>query len=162
VVRSERTLQWITDPEAAVAEMARVSRPGGLVSVIDTDWSTLAIDVGDDDLADRVREAMRTERARPSNIGSRLPDLVKASGFELVAETASTQTWNGWNPDESPAPDGCFSMSSLADDLIEAGQLSPRERQGFVSKIHQAARDDRFSMALTMFAVIAEVPKTAD
>ncbi len=161
VVRSERTLQWITDPEAAVAEMARVLRPGGLVSLVDTDWSTFAIDVGDDDLAGRVREAMRNERARPSNIGSRLPDLVRSCGFELVAETASTQSWNGWNPDESPAPNGCFSMSSLADDLIETGQLSPSERQGFVSTIHQAARDDRFSMALTMFAVIAGVPKTA-
>jgi len=53
-------------------------------------------------------------------------------------------------------------MSSLADDLIETGQLSPGERQGFVSTIHQAARDDRFSMALTMFAIIAGVPKTAD
>ncbi len=104
---------------------------------------------------------MRTERARPSNIGSRLPDLVRSCGFELVAKTASTQSWNGWNPDESPAPNGCFSMSSLADDLIETGQLSPSERQGFVSTIHQAARDDRFSMALTMFAVIAGVPKTA-
>ena len=40
VVRSERTLQWLADPSAAVAEMARVVRPGGRVSLIDTDWST--------------------------------------------------------------------------------------------------------------------------
>ena len=40
VVRSERTLQWLTSPEVAVAEMARVLRPGGLVSLVDTDWST--------------------------------------------------------------------------------------------------------------------------
>jgi len=156
VVRSERTLQWIADPKAAVAEMARVLRPGGLVSLVDTDWSTFAIDVGDDDLAGRVREAMRAERARPSDIGGRLSDLVRSCGFEVIAETASTQSWNGWNPDESPAPDGCFSMSSLAEDLIETGHLSLNERQGFVLTIHQAARDDRFSMALTMFAVIAE------
>jgi SAM-dependent methyltransferase len=160
-VRSERTLQWITDPEAAVAEMARVLRPGGHVSLIDTDWSTFAIDVGDDDLAGKVRKAMRIDRARPSKIGSRLPELVRSCGFEVVAQTASTQSWNGWNPDESPAPHGCFSMSSFADNLIETGQLSPTERQGFVSTIHQAARDGRFTMALTMFAVIARVPKPA-
>jgi hypothetical protein len=40
--------------------MTRVLRPGGLVSLVDTDWSTFEIDVGDDDLATRVREAMRT------------------------------------------------------------------------------------------------------
>ena len=48
--RSERTLQWLADPAAAVAEMVRVVRPGGRVSLIDTDGLTFTIDVGDDDL----------------------------------------------------------------------------------------------------------------
>ena len=52
-VRSERTLQWLTDADAAVAEMARVLRPGGFLSLIDTDWSTLAIAIDDDDLSRR-------------------------------------------------------------------------------------------------------------
>ncbi|MGI8793954.1 MAG: methyltransferase domain-containing protein [Acidimicrobiales bacterium] len=160
-VRSERALQWIQSPEAAVTEMARVVRPGGLVSLIDTDWSTFGLDVGDESLAGRVREAMRTERGRPSNIGGRLPDLVQACGFDVVAQTASTQTWNAWNPDESPAPNGCFSMTSLADDVIERGHLALNDRERFVSTIHQAARDDRFSMTLTMFAIIAELPDAA-
>ena len=74
--RSERTLQWLADPAAAVAEMVRVVRPGGRVSLIDTDWSTFTIDVGDDAVAALVRDGMRTERDRPSNIGRRLHDLV--------------------------------------------------------------------------------------
>jgi hypothetical protein len=108
-------------------------------------------------ISPKVREAMRTERGRRSNIGRRLAELVQAAGFEVVAETAATQTWTGWNPDESPAPAGCFSMSSLADDLVDRGQLQPVDRERFVSTIHQAARDGRFSMALTMFAVVARV-----
>ncbi len=79
-VRSERTLQWLADPAAAVAEMVRVVRPGGRVSLIDTDWSTFTIDVGDDALAALVRDGMRTERNRPSNVGRRLHDLVSAAG----------------------------------------------------------------------------------
>ena len=161
VVRSERTLQWLTNPEAAVAEMVRVLRPGGLVSLVDTDWSTFEIDVGDDDLATRVREAMRTERRRPSNIGRRLADLVQGFGCELVAQTTATQNWNAWDPDESPTPQGCFSMSSLADDLVDTGQLEVGDREWLVSTIHTAARHGRFSMALTMFAVVAVAPTTA-
>ena len=138
VVRSERTLQWLSNPGAAVAEMARVLRSGGLVSLVDTDWSTFELDVGDDDLAIRVRDTMRTERGRPSNVGRRLGDLVADFGFELVARTTATQYWNGWDPDESPAPEGCFSMSSLADDLVDAGQLEVGDRKWFVSTIHEA------------------------
>ncbi|HEV3226749.1 MAG TPA: methyltransferase domain-containing protein [Acidimicrobiales bacterium] len=155
VVRSERTLQWLRDPQAAVAEMARVARPGGVVSLLDTDWSTFEMHVGDDDVTRRVRDALRTERRRPSNVGRRLVKIAAAVGLVPVAETVATQTWDAWNPDTSAAPDGCFSMSSLADDLVDAGQLQASERDRFVSTVHTAAREGRFSMALTMFAVVA-------
>jgi SAM-dependent methyltransferase len=157
--RSERTLQWLADPAAAVAEMVRVVRPGGRVSLIDTDWSTFAIDVGDDTLAALVRDGMRTERHRPSNVGRRLHDLLAAAGCLRLARTEATQTWTTWDPDESPAPLGCFSMESLADDLIATDRLATADRQWFVSTIHDAARRGRFSMSLTMFAVVAATPE---
>jgi ubiquinone/menaquinone biosynthesis C-methylase UbiE len=159
--RSERTLQWLTDPKAAVAEMARVLRPGGLLSLIETDWSTFDIDVGDGELTKRVHDAMQIERRRPSNIGRRLADLVHDIGFELVDQTTATQHWTAWNPDEAPAPYGCFSMSSLAEDLIDAGQLGADDRDRFVSTIHSAAREGRFSMALTMFGTVARAGGSA-
>ena len=155
-VRSERTLQWLDDPSAAAAEMARVVRPDGRISLIDTDWSTLTIDVGDGgEIGTLVRNAMQTERRRPSNIGGRLDSLVRAVGFEPACVTDATQIWTSWDPDTSPAPAGCFSMRSLAEDLVGAGQLSAHESDQFVTTIHEAARADRFSMALTMYAVVA-------
>lgn len=39
-VRCERVVQHLADPDAAIAELARVTRPGGRVCVIDTDWSS--------------------------------------------------------------------------------------------------------------------------
>ncbi len=155
VVRSERCLQWVTGPGAAVAEMARVVRPGGLVSLLDTDWSTFEVHVGDDDLTRRVREALRTERGRPSNVGRRLADLAGAAGLEPVARTTETETWDAWDPDASPAPAGCFSMSSLAENLVDVGQLRSTDRERFVATIGTAAREGRFSMALTMFGLVA-------
>jgi SAM-dependent methyltransferase len=154
-VRSERTLQWIPEPRVAVGEMARVLRPGGRLSLIDTDWSTFAIDVGDSELASRVSEAMSVERNRPSNIGSRLPELVRTAGLTPLAETSQTHICTDWNPDESPAPAGCFSMESLADDLVSKGQLHADERARFVSNIRTAAARGQFSMRLTMYGVIA-------
>jgi SAM-dependent methyltransferase len=158
VVRSERTLQWVTDPQTAVGELTRVLRPGGRLSLVDTDWSTLTIDVGDPSVTEVVRDALRTERNRPSNVGNRLGQLARAAGLDATDETTVRHTWTEWDPDSSPAPDGCFSMRSLADDLVEAGRLDPSRADAFVTTVHDAARHGRFGMTLSMFAVVASKP----
>jgi SAM-dependent methyltransferase len=160
--RCERTLQWLADPQAAVTELARVLRPGGRLCLIDTDWSTLRLDVADPEISTRVSEAMRHERGRASNVGSRLEALVRAAGLEPVARTEATHMWTRWDPDAAPAPAGCFSMSSMADDLLATGQLEHGESQRFVDAVHEAARANRFSMSLTMFAIAAILPRASD
>jgi SAM-dependent methyltransferase len=153
--RTERTLQWLADPQTAVDELARVLRPGGRLGLIDTDWSTLRIDVGDDEVARAVREGLQVERNRPSLVGRRLGALARAAGLEVIAETSATHTWTRWDPDVSPAPDGCFSMASLADDLADAGTLDRAGADRFLATVQDAARRDRFSMTLTMFGLVA-------
>jgi SAM-dependent methyltransferase len=155
VARSERVLQWLPDPQTAVTEMARVLRSGGRLSLIDSDWGSLRLDVGADDFADAVRRTMGVERARPSRIGRRLPHLAQAAGFCEIVSTQATKVWSSWDPDSSPAPDGCFSMRELAQDAIDAGELDVSELDRFVTAAHDAARQGRFTMSLTMCAVAA-------
>lgn len=134
-------------------------RPGGRISLIDTDWSTLRLDVGDAGVASMVDETLRSERSRPSNIGSRLTSLVTGAGFDQIKATAATQVWTHWDPDRSPAPDGCFSMSSLADNVVDAGHLDSHDAGRFVATILDAARRGRFFMSLTMFGISAVRPE---
>ena len=156
--RSERTLQWLADPQAGVTELARVLRPGGRMGLIDTDWSTLRLDVGDRTVTELVRAAMAAERRRPSNVGRRLGALARAAGLDVLAATSATQVWRTWDPDQSAAPAGCFSMRSLADDLVATALLDAADTDRFVEHILDAARHDRFVMSLTMSAVVATAP----
>ncbi len=158
VVRCERTLQWLQSPASVVEECVRVVRQGGRLSLIDTDWSTLHVDVGNDDITQIIRDGLRDERNRPSNVGRRLAELARASGCNVTAHTSDTQHWHRWDPETSPAPHGCFSMASLAEDLVESGHLEPGAVSRFVDEIHDAARQQRFEMSLRMYALVAVRP----
>lgn len=52
--RSERLFQHLINPENALAEMARVTKPGGLVVVLDTDWGSFSIDSEEADIERRL------------------------------------------------------------------------------------------------------------
>lgn len=49
-------------------------------------------------------------------------------------------------------------MTSLAEDLVDADHLPARDEEWFVSTVRTAAREGRFTMALTVFAVVAAAP----
>ncbi len=52
--RCERVFQHLADPGAAMAELVRLTRPGGRVVVIDTDWGMHAIHGADPVITARI------------------------------------------------------------------------------------------------------------
>ena len=98
----------------------------------------------------------------PSNVGRRLHDLVGAAGCVPLARTEATQTWTILPPRcVAGTACFCFSMESLADDLVATGRLTTDDRQRFVSTIHNAARRGQFFMSLTMSGVVAVAPEVS-
>jgi SAM-dependent methyltransferase len=65
IVRCERVLQHLTDPDQAMRELARVARPGGRVCVLDPDWATMAVDVDNAELSRRVVVNFLTKIPQP-------------------------------------------------------------------------------------------------
>ncbi len=53
-VRAERLFQHLSDPRAALAELLRVTRPGGWIVVLDTDYSSFTVDSDQTDLERRL------------------------------------------------------------------------------------------------------------
>ena len=95
----ERVLQHVDDPDVAVAEMVRVTRPGGRLCLIDTDWASLAFDGVPARLADTVvaqldarlspRQRNMGRSLRRRLIGARLGDVTATPVTCLFGDPAS-------------------------------------------------------------------------
>jgi SAM-dependent methyltransferase len=157
-VRAERVLQWIPETDAAVAELVRVLRPGGRLSLIDTDWRTLAIDIPDIDAATAVVNSFVNDRGGAALAGGRLVNLCRAAGLTDIVVEPATHAWTQWDPDREPAPSGLFPFDGIIPQLMGDGGLSPTQCDAFLEQTYAAARAGRFFMSVTMFAVAARKP----
>jgi SAM-dependent methyltransferase len=83
-VRCERLLQHVADPAAVLAEMVRVTRPGGSVVALDTDWGSHSVDAPDV-LTERALARTLVENSLTNGYsGRRLYGLMNAAGLSGV------------------------------------------------------------------------------
>lgn len=75
--RSERLFQHLSHPELALEEMVRVTRPGGWVVVLDTDWGTLSVDTPEIDVERRLIRFLADRYLANGFSGRRLYRLCK-------------------------------------------------------------------------------------
>jgi ubiquinone/menaquinone biosynthesis C-methylase UbiE len=75
--RCERVLQHLKDPARAVAELVRVTRSGGWVVVMDTDWGTTSIDSPEIDIERRLARVRAEVFLENGYVGRQLYRLFK-------------------------------------------------------------------------------------
>ena len=157
-VRSERTLQWIEEPDAAFAELVRVLRPCGRIVVTDTDWRTFAQDHPSPDVADRFVAALRANRGPQAGVGGRLRGMAVAAGLDWVEVEVATHAWTSWDPDTEPSPSGFLPIEPVSQQLVAAGLLSDSDAAEYARGAREYGRMGRFFMTVTMVAVHALRP----
>lgn len=84
---TNRVLQHLTDPETAIAEIRRVTRPGGLVALAEPDWATLAIAASDLQTSQAFTDYTCAEVVRNARIGRQLARLGSGAGFTVQSVT---------------------------------------------------------------------------
>lgn len=87
--RSERMLLHVPGAEWALAELVRVTKPGGRVVVYDEDWDTFFIDSPYRDLTRAIIRSLGDRLANPW-IGRQLPRLFRANGMTDITVTTHT------------------------------------------------------------------------
>jgi ubiquinone/menaquinone biosynthesis C-methylase UbiE len=98
VVHAHQVLQHLTDPVAALVEMRRVLRPGGILAVRESDYGAFTWAPPEPAL-DRwldVYHRLTAHNGAQADAGRRLLGWVQTAGFEDV--TASSSTWTFADP----------------------------------------------------------------
>ncbi len=150
--RVERVLQHLDDPGRAVAELARVVRPGGRVVAAEPDWGTFVIDSDDPAIA-AVVAAAAARRLRSPGVGRTLRRRFLEAGLERVEVATRALVIS-----DGAASDTVFDVPGAVQRAVEDGDLDPGRAAAWLDGVARAAASGRGLASLTAFLAVGAVP----
>lgn len=148
---SERVFQHLETAEMALAELARVTRPGGRVVVVDTDWGMHAIHGANPALTNAVL-ASWTDHMPNGWSGRQLPALFANAGLANPVVVSDTITATDAR---MPAMEPFATMASVAE---HEGVLTSNDVRTWLTQLADASSSGSFFWAITMFLVAGTRP----
>jgi SAM-dependent methyltransferase len=151
-IRCERVLQHLTDPQAAVAEMARVLRPGGRLVLVDSDWGTSIMSHGDADVIRRYQQVAWTMQPN-AFAGRHLRRWLAGAGLTLQPDIGSAVLV--FPP---PGVKGFGMMEIALRKAIDEGAITEAESEDLKAEASAAIEAGTWLSSVTMFAVVGVKP----
>ncbi|MBS2531814.1 methyltransferase domain-containing protein [Catenulispora sp. NF23] len=145
--RADRVLMHVADPAAVLGEIHRVLRPGGLLTLAEPDWDTLAIDHPDLAVSRAFTGYVAERLHRNRAIGRQLPRLAAHAGFSLRAVRNEAVVLTDFGTAET-----ILGLRRNTERAAAAGFLTPEETDGWLEHL----RTDTFFATASFITVVAQ------
>jgi ubiquinone/menaquinone biosynthesis C-methylase UbiE len=151
--RTERVLRYVDRPDAVVAEMVRLTRPGGFVLAFDFDSDQTVVDAPDPALVRRIAEALDAAVPHPW-IGRQLFRLFQRAGLRDVRVVPHALCLSG------AAGFAVYQRlnKGTVDRAVHAGQVSASEAATWWAGLERAGEAETFFSAVLGFIAAGRKP----
>jgi len=148
----ERVLQHVADADAVIGEFIRVTRPGGRICLIDTDWESLAFDGMPGDLtAALLRRSSGMATAPQRDMGRTLRRRLVRAGLREIEATPVTLYFS--------TPESAAVVLPMVNPNVpaEAGLWPDGQREAWLAEVDRAGGRGDFLAVLTLWVVAGTV-----
>lgn len=152
LVWCERVLQHVPDAQAAVADIARVLKPGGRAVLLDADHGSRVIAGVDPDVIDRLNATFMRSAANP-RAARMLPQQVLAAGLELDPDVGSAALVFV-NDDEQ-----LRLLRGVVDAALAEGTVDQAEADQAMRDYQRSVEEGWAFAAVTVFGFVATKPR---
>ena len=137
--RSDRLFQHLPDPGQAMAELVRVTKPGGWIVVLDTDWGSLSIDSDETGIERKLARFMAESFLNNGYSGRRLYRLFKQQNLLDVTFEVFPNASTHYSIARKAIEGGRNEQEAL-----KAGAITSEELQRWRAGLERADSEGRF------------------
>ena len=145
--------QHLAEPRMPLAEIMRVTKPGGKIAVVEQDWETLMIDAGNREVTRKLVNLF-CDRLPNGWIGRQLMGLLKEAGLQDVTVTAATNIL----PPDYDMVSKLMGLDPLLEQAQEQALITPQEAAEWQQDLQERTRAGRFFSAFVLFTVTGRKP----
>ena len=151
--RADRVFQHLDRAQEALAEMIRVTKPGGRISLNDPDTDSMVVDIPDRDLYRRIRSWSSDNWLANGFSGRSFFRFCKAAGLDVL-DIELTPIY----VTSLDVGDAMVNVSSWAQPPFEAGAITQDEADAWVQMLNDLDEAGQFFMFGTGISVVARKP----